>query len=86
MVAAYTVPGLYRLDAYALDTGGVVSHKAPLSPFRGVGMTTSQTLREVLLDDAARTLGIDRIELRRRNMVADGPWHTVLGEDYEPGS
>ncbi len=86
MVAAFTVPGLYRLDAYAYDTGGVVSHKAPLSPFRGVGMTTSQTLREVLLDDAARALRIDRMELRRRNMVADGPWQTVLGEQYEPGS
>jgi len=86
MVAAYTVPGLYRLDAYGLDTGGVVSHKAPLSPFRGVGMTTSQTLREVLVDDAARALGIDRMELRRRNLVADGPWRTVLGEEYEPGS
>ena len=86
MVAAYTVPGLYRLDAYALDAGGVVSHKAPLSPFRGVGMTTSQTLREVLLDDAARAIGIDRIELRRRNIVVDGPWRTVLGEQYEPGS
>jgi aerobic carbon-monoxide dehydrogenase large subunit len=86
MVAAFTVPGLYDLDAYAYDTGGVVSHKAPLSPFRGVGMTTSQTLREVLLDDAARALGVDRMELRRRNMVADGPWRTVLGEQYEPGS
>ncbi len=86
MVAAFTVPGLYDLDAYAYDTGGVVTHKAPLSPFRGVGMTTSQTLREVVLDDAARTLGIDRMELRRRNMVADGPWQTVLGEQYEPGS
>jgi len=86
MVAAYTVPGLYRLDAYALDTGGVVSHKAPLSPFRGVGMTTSQTLREVLMDDAARAIGIDRMELRRRNLVSDGPWQTVLGEQYEPGS
>ena len=86
MVAAFTVPGLYDLDAYAYDTGGVVSHKAPLSPFRGVGMTTSQTLREVLLDDAAHVLGVDRMELRRRNMVADGPWRTVLGEQYEPGS
>jgi len=86
MVAAYSVPGLYRLDAYALDTGGVVSHKAPLSPFRGIGMTTSQTLREVLFDDAARALGIDRIELRRRNLVDDGPWRTVLDEQYEPGS
>ncbi len=86
MVAAFTVPGLYDIDAYAYDTGGVVSHKAPLSPFRGVGMTTSQTLREVLLDDAARALGVDRMELRRRNMVADGPWRTVLGEQYEPGS
>jgi carbon-monoxide dehydrogenase large subunit len=49
-------------------------------------MTTSQTLREVLLDDAARALGLDRMELRRRNLVADGPWTTVLGEQYEPGS
>jgi len=86
MVGAFTVPGLYDLGGYAYDTGGVVTHKAPLSPFRGVGMTTSQTLREVLLDDAARALGIDRMELRRRNMVPDGPWRTVLGEEYEPGS
>jgi len=86
MVGAFTVPGLYDLGGYAYDTGGVVTHKAPISPFRGVGMTTSQTLREVLLDDAARTLGVDRMELRRRNMVADGPWRTVLGEEYEPGS
>ena len=86
MVAAFTVPGLYRLDGYAYDTGGIVSHKAPLSPFRGVGMTTSQTVREVLVDDAARALGIDRMELRRRNLVVDGPWQTVLGEHYEPGS
>ena len=86
MVGAYTVPGLYDLGGYAFDTGGIVSHKAPLSPFRGVGMTTSQTLREVLLDDGARALGIDRMELRRRNMVADGAWRTVLGEEYEPGS
>jgi len=86
MVGAFTVPGLYDLGGYAYDTGGVVTHKAPLSPFRGVGMTTSQTVREVLLDDAARVLDIDRMELRRRNMVPDGPWRTVLGEEYEPGS
>jgi len=86
MVAANTVPGLYRLPAYAYDTSGELTNKAPLSPFRGVGMTTSQTAREVLLDDAARALGIDRMELRRRNLVDDGPWRTVLGEDYEPGS
>lgn len=86
MVAANTVPSLYRLPAYAYDTSGVVTHKAPLSPFRGVGMTSSQTVREVLLDDAARSLGIDRMELRRRNLVDDGPWTTVLGEQYERGS
>jgi CO/xanthine dehydrogenase Mo-binding subunit len=86
MVAANTVPGLYRLPAYAYDTSGIVTHKAPLSPFRGVGMTTSQTLREVLLDDSARAMGIDRMELRRRNLAEDGPWLTVLGEQYEPGS
>ena len=86
MVGAFTVPGLYDIGGYAYDTGGVVTHKAPISPFRGVGMTTSQTLREVLLDDAARALGLDRMELRRRNIVADGAWRTVLGEEYEPGS
>jgi CO/xanthine dehydrogenase Mo-binding subunit len=86
MVAANAVPGLYRLPAYAYDASGVVTHKAPLSPFRGVGMTSSQTLREVLIDDAARTLGVDRMELRRRNLVDDGSWTTVLGERYEPGT
>jgi CO/xanthine dehydrogenase Mo-binding subunit len=86
MVAANTVPGLYRLPAYAYDTSAVVTHKAPLSPFRGVGMTSSQTLREVLIDDAARALRIDRMALRRRNLVDDGPWSTVLGEQYEPGT
>ncbi|MGN6867583.1 MAG: xanthine dehydrogenase family protein molybdopterin-binding subunit [Solirubrobacteraceae bacterium] len=86
MVAANTVPGLYRLPAYAYDTSGIVTHKAPISPFRGVGMTSSQTLREVVLDDAARALGIDRMDLRRRNLVDDGSWTTVLGEQYEPGS
>ncbi len=86
MVAANTIPGLYQLPAYAYETSGTLTHKAPISPFRGVGMTTSQTLREVLLDDAARELGIDRMELRRRNMVDDGPWTTILGEEYEPGS
>jgi carbon-monoxide dehydrogenase large subunit len=86
MVGAFTLPGLYDIGRYAYDTGGVLTHKAPISPFRGVGMTTSQTLREVLLDDAARALSFDRMELRRRNMVADGAWRTVLGEEYEPGS
>lgn len=86
MVAAHGTPGLYRVPTYAYDAAGVVNHKAPLTPFRGVGLTTCQALREVLLDDAARAIGIDRMELRRRNMVDDGPWETPLGDAYEPGS
>jgi aerobic carbon-monoxide dehydrogenase large subunit len=86
MVGANSVPGLYEMSGYGYDTGGVVSPRAPLSPFRGVGMTTSQTLREVLLDQAARASGIDRMQLRRMNMVPDGECTTVLGERYEPGS
>jgi carbon-monoxide dehydrogenase large subunit len=74
------------LPSYRYEAAGVVSNKAPLSPYRGVGLTVSQTLRELLLDDAARALGIDRMVLRRRNMVDDGPWLTVLGEEYEAGS
>jgi aerobic carbon-monoxide dehydrogenase large subunit len=86
MVSARTVPGIYSLPTYAFEGSGIVTSKAPLSPFRGVGMTTSQTLREVLLDDAARHLGIDRMELRRRNIADDGPWDNVIGDNYESGS
>jgi carbon-monoxide dehydrogenase large subunit len=86
MVAAHSVPGLYRTPRYSYEVAGHVSNRAPVAPFRGVGMTTAQALRELLFDDAARALGIDRMELRRRNIIGDGPWQTVLGEDYEPGS
>lgn len=79
LIAATTLPGLYRLPEYAWEAAGALTNKAPISPFRGVGMTTSQTLREVVLDEAARALGVDRMELRRRNLLEGEATAAVTG-------
>jgi carbon-monoxide dehydrogenase large subunit len=64
----------------------VLTNKTPVAPYRGVGITAAQTARELLIDEAARKLGIDRIELRRRNLIGDEPYTSCTGQEYDGGS
>jgi carbon-monoxide dehydrogenase large subunit len=59
----------------------VFSHTTPLAAFRGIGRIEANYLTESLIEAAARETGIDRIELRRRNLVTSGafPWTTPGG-------
>jgi carbon-monoxide dehydrogenase large subunit len=57
-----------------------------MSPYRGVGWTQPHTARELALDRAARTLGIDPVELRRRNLVTRFPHRSATGMEYDSGS
>jgi carbon-monoxide dehydrogenase large subunit len=59
----------------------VFSHTTPLAAFRGIGRIEANYLTESLIEAAARETRIDRIELRRRNIVEPGalPWTTPGG-------
>jgi carbon-monoxide dehydrogenase large subunit len=63
------LPGPYRVPHYRGTGTGVATNKAPMGPYRGVGRPVSTFVTEALLDRAARRLGLDPVEIRRRNMI-----------------
>ena len=67
--SATAVPGLYRLPNYHLEVTAVETNKVPTMPVRGAGYPQGTFAMERLLDLTAAKLGIDRAEIRRRNLI-----------------
>lgn len=88
LMAASELPGLYKVGRYAARARGVASNKPPTAPFRGVSRPQIVMVMERLMDKAALRLGIDRIEVRRRNTIRadEFPYTGPNGITYEPGS
>ena len=78
---AYRTPALYGLNRL------VFTNATPTAPYRGAGRPSVSYLAERLVDEAARITGIDRIELRRRNILAKDafPYKTPTGSTYDSG-
>lgn len=66
-VAAMTLA--YEVPAYRMDVKVALTNKVPVTPVRGAGQPQGVFVMERLLDHAARELGLDRAEIRRRNLV-----------------
>jgi len=73
-------PGPYRVPALAFSCKAVYSNTAGRSPYRGPWQFESLS-REMLLDIAAREMGVDPVELRRRNLLQrdDLPYTNAMG-------
>jgi aerobic carbon-monoxide dehydrogenase large subunit len=67
--AASNVPGPYHLDNFQFDVRLALTNKVPVTPVRGAGHPQGTFAMERLIDRVADGLGIDRAEIRRRNMV-----------------
>jgi len=67
--SATSVTGPYIVPAYALDVQVVQTNKVPTIPVRGAGYPQAAFTMERLMDRVARELGLDRAEVRRRNLV-----------------
>jgi carbon-monoxide dehydrogenase large subunit len=78
---------VYGFQAIYANVLGVLTNTVPVDAYRGAGRPESNYLVERLIDAAARELGIDRIELRRRNMVPQSamPHTTPVGQNYDSG-
>src|SRR5262249_24169875 len=84
--AAHLV-GPYLVPAVDVEGAGYVTNKTPLAPYRGAGRPEAVFAMNRALDCAARELGIDPVELRRRNLVpaAAMPYDTgLLYRDGQP--
>jgi carbon-monoxide dehydrogenase large subunit/6-hydroxypseudooxynicotine dehydrogenase subunit gamma len=66
------LPGPYRVPAYRGRVRVVLTSKTPCGTYRAPGRFEGTTAREQLLDVAADRFGIDRLELRRRNLLTPG--------------
>ncbi|MEU6785836.1 xanthine dehydrogenase family protein molybdopterin-binding subunit [Nonomuraea angiospora] len=86
-VTATLLPGPYRFDRVAVRVRGVVTNTTPTGSYRGFGQPEGSLTRERLIDEAARRLGIDRVELRLRNMLGPGelPYTNRVYQRYDSG-
>ncbi len=78
---------VYRIPAIHCDVQMVLTNAAPLGPYRGAGRPEAIYLVERLIDEAAGATGIDRVELRRRNLipVSAMPYKAPSGQTYDSG-
>jgi carbon-monoxide dehydrogenase large subunit len=63
------VGGLYRVPVTCVAVKGYFTNAAPIAPYRGAGRPEAAYITERVLDIAAREMGIDRAEIRRRNFI-----------------
>jgi carbon-monoxide dehydrogenase large subunit len=78
---------IYAIPNAFVRMRGVLTHTGCTGPFRGAGRPEAMFMLERLLDLAAERTGIDRVELRRRNLIPHErlPYATPLGLTYDSG-
>jgi carbon-monoxide dehydrogenase large subunit len=82
-----TLVGVYDIPAAHVAVLAVMANTNGTAPYRGAGRPEATYVIERLIDDAARELGIDRVELRAKNLIppAKLPIKTALGLNYDCG-
>jgi aerobic carbon-monoxide dehydrogenase large subunit len=79
--------GVYTTPAIHIESTGVFTNTTPTGPYRGAGRPEATYAIERVIDVAARELGIDPVELRRRNLIPSSamPFKTGLVFTYDCG-
>jgi carbon-monoxide dehydrogenase large subunit len=86
LMALADMPGPYRVLEYRAHARGIASNTCPMAPYRGVSRPVITAAIERLMDCAAARLGLDMLEIRRRNLIAEFPYTSVTGVVHDPGS
>ena len=84
---ARCLPCMYDISKIGLRIRCLFTNTVPTGPYRGAGRPEANYALERLVDEAARVSGIDRIEIRRRNLIAPErmPYKTAVGTTYDSG-
>ncbi|ALE74740.1 xanthine dehydrogenase [Pseudonocardia sp. EC080610-09] len=86
LMASAEMPGVYRVPAYRVRGRAVTTNKAPTAPYRGVSRPQYVMVMERLMERAARSLGLDALDVRRRNLITEFPYRGINNITYDPGS
>jgi carbon-monoxide dehydrogenase large subunit len=84
-LGAFVMSGCYRFQAVQTDITGVYTNKCSTDAIRGAGRPEATHMIEVCMDQLADELGMDRLELRRKNFLTEFPAETALGIVYDSG-
>ena len=84
---ASLLSGVYAIPAMHVTLRGMLTHTATTTTYRGAGRPEANYLVERVLDIAAAELGIDPVEIRRRNLIGPDqmPYTTAVGATYDCG-
>ncbi|MGH6877601.1 MAG: xanthine dehydrogenase family protein molybdopterin-binding subunit, partial [Rhizomicrobium sp.] len=80
--------GVYRVPHLSAAIKGYFSNSAPVDAYRGAGRPEAAYLMERLMDAAATTTGLDRIEIRKRNLPKPDelPYKNWFGLEFDSGN
>ena len=79
MAGNYTTPLIY------VNVKAVFTNTVPVDAYRGAGRPEATFQLERVVDKAAREMGIDPVELRRRNFITEFPYATPVAVEYDTG-
>jgi carbon-monoxide dehydrogenase large subunit len=79
--------GVYAIPRIRYDVAVAVTNTTPMGAFRGAGRPEAAEFLERMMDISAAQLGVDPVELRRRNLLPpfEGAYQTVMGTSYDNG-
>ncbi|OGA48731.1 MAG: carbon monoxide dehydrogenase [Betaproteobacteria bacterium RIFCSPLOWO2_12_FULL_63_13] len=79
--------GMYRIPLIHAVTRSVFTNTTPVGTYRGAGRPQGTYIIERLIDAAARSMGLDQVEIRRRNFIPSAalPYATPLTMTYDSG-
>ena len=86
-LSATLMAGCYSTPAIYVEVKAVFTNTVPVDAYRGAGRPESAYLLERLVDKAARELGMDRLEIRRKNFIRKDqfPYKTPVALEYDTG-
>lgn len=85
ILGAWLYAGAYDIPGYDLEITGVFTHTTPTDAYRGAGRPEATYVVERAVDALARKLGMDPVELRRKNFINEFPYKLASGLTVDSG-
>jgi carbon-monoxide dehydrogenase large subunit len=87
-LGAFVMTGCYKIPVVQTDVTGVLTNKFFTDAVRGAGRPEMTHMLEVMVDQLAQELGMDPVEVRRKNFIPpeDFPYETPYGITYDSGN
>jgi carbon-monoxide dehydrogenase large subunit len=88
LLGAFMYPAIYKMDGYSFSCTGVFTNRTPTDAYRGAGRPEATFAIERMMDELAAELGVDPLELRRRNWIPSNefPHDSIAGLTYDTGN